>query len=484
MAQHFCALVLGPLDEARVKHWSRHGPGATTGNTSKFTAKYFKYSKWPYRVTPGALEHAKQMIREDPRWHGALEESYRERFSIERWRILDPETFWSNVLIEDPYNRITTVPKDYHCDRPIAIEPTLNVMLQLGVDGFIRKRLRRWGIDINSQEKNQALALEGSLGIGFNPCTIDLRSASDTISLRVVKLLLPGDWFNYMCDLRSPKGVLPDGSIKRYSKISSMGNGYTFALETLIFGALTYAASMYTFNKWMRDEISVFGDDLIVPHECVPLLTALLELFGFSINQTKSFVEGPVRESCGADWVSGTLVRPVFLKQVPEEVSHLLADRNRIHRWCKLYFHIDTPSVDSYILQFIDGVADKLSGPYSDEEFDSYWHVDTPPPNVRWENWCYHFRSLGYRTKLAKPRRKDFLFGKLSNDLRSKPVVRDCWKEDFSSVSAAGSSFDIPLRYRKAPCVRSRVASYWQREYNMLWPRSARVTAGAPGQVC
>ena len=160
-----------------------------------------------------------------------------------------------------PGNSITTVPKSSKTDRVIAIEPLLNMFVQKGIGGMIRRRLKRVGIDLDSQKRNQELAKLGSLSKTL--ATIDLSSASDTISLGLVEWLVPADWVLAMKICRSPIGTLPSGERIRYQKISSRGNGFTFELESMIFYALTRAVAE-SMDESVRD-IAVFGDDIIAP---------------------------------------------------------------------------------------------------------------------------------------------------------------------------------------------------------------------------
>jgi hypothetical protein len=102
---------------------------------------------------------------------------------------------------------------------------------------------------------------------------------------------------------------LPDGKVISQEKFSSMGNGFTFPLETLIFWSL--AASCCESDV----EASAFGDDLIVPTYAYGLLTEVLRSAGFLVNQTKSFHKGPFRESCGKDYFRGTDVRPAYMSK-------------------------------------------------------------------------------------------------------------------------------------------------------------------------
>lgn len=140
-------------------------------------------------------------------------------------------------------NKVTTVPKNSKTDRVIAIEPLMNMYVQKGIGGAIRHSLRSVGINLNDQTSNQRLAREGSLQGKL--ATVDLSSASDSVSLLLVEELLPPDWVAAIKLCRSPCGVLPDGSVINYQKVSSMGNGFTFELESLIFWAACSSVCQY-----------------------------------------------------------------------------------------------------------------------------------------------------------------------------------------------------------------------------------------------
>jgi hypothetical protein len=84
-----------------------------------------------------------------------------------------------------------------------------------------------------------------------------------------------------------------DGEYHVLKKMSSMGNGYTFELMTLILTAI---------SRTLDPAATVFGDDIIIAKDCAPRLIELLQEVGWVVNLDKSFVEGPFRESCGANW--------------------------------------------------------------------------------------------------------------------------------------------------------------------------------------
>lgn len=202
-------------------------------------------------------------------------------------------------------NRVETVPKNYKTDRTIACEPDGNVPFQLACDAYVKSRLRKFGFDLSDQSKNQELAriasIDGSLA------TIDMQQASDTISLDCVNYLLPSRWSTFLMAIRSPYGR-GFGKLYKYAKFSSMGNGATFVIETLIFGALAKAVS----NK--GDTVSAYGDDVIIPSAHVEAFTRHMRFLGFTVNQSKSFSSGLFRESCGADWFDGSNVTPFYLR--------------------------------------------------------------------------------------------------------------------------------------------------------------------------
>jgi len=206
-------------------------------------------------------------------------------------------------------NRITTVPKNIKTDRTIACEPMGNLPFQLAVDGYLKSRLRRVGIDLSDQSRNQEAARIGS--IDGSLATIDLSMASDTLSINTVASLLPDDWFSILMKLRSPcySGAFGSGV---YEKFSSMGNGFTFTLETLIFWALAKAVGSV--------EPLVYGDDIIVESCISERLVRVLKFFGFATNNEKTFTKGPFRESCGADWYEGTNVRPIYHRGHPKNI--------------------------------------------------------------------------------------------------------------------------------------------------------------------
>jgi hypothetical protein len=225
-------------------------------------------------------------------------------------------------------NRVIVVPKNWKTGRTIACEPTGNVPFQLAFDTYVKERLRsltKGRIDLSKQSRNQRLAIEGSKSGSW--ATLDLKQASDTVSYNVVQWLVPMKWLEFLNDVRAShytiepdvkKGI--DGcGLTRYAKFSSMGNGTTFAIETLVFCAACDAVG--------SKDHSVYGDDIVIRTEYVEDLKRLLRFLGFELNLDKSHQEGPFRESCGANSFNGVDITPFYIRELDSRkafLSHLV----------------------------------------------------------------------------------------------------------------------------------------------------------------
>lgn len=241
---------------------------------------------------------------------------------------------WSNAEIirsqnhGEPYviesNSLSFVPKNDTISRVICTEPTLNGFFQLGLAEILNARLKdRFSIDLEEQqERNRRLAWIGSMTNRY--ATRDLSSASDTIGRNMLKLILPPDFFRLLDTYRCSSMRLPDGSKQEAYMMSTMGNGFTFPLQTIIFTCCVISA--FNFRgikplKW-RDgsgNFGVNGDDIVVPREIVSDVDRILSILGFTVNPEKSFDEGPFRESCGGDYFEGSDIRGVYIKRLDTE---------------------------------------------------------------------------------------------------------------------------------------------------------------------
>jgi hypothetical protein len=224
-------------------------------------------------------------------------------------------------------NRVTTVPKDSSTNRVIAVEPGINLFFQMSIGRSIGLRLRRCGIDLRKQENNQRLAKVGSKTSHLT--TVDLSSASDSIATEVVRELIPPLWFNAMDASRSHFGTLR-GSLLRWEKFSSMGNGFTFQLESLIFYAVAFCCTEYLGLETF--EVSAYGDDVILPSAAFELFSEMMDFYGFRVNYKKSHKDSFFRESCGAHYFFGVDVKPIYLKDRLSSIQSVYRLANSIRR--------------------------------------------------------------------------------------------------------------------------------------------------------
>lgn len=306
---------LGPFDWNEVYTHTSFGPGASIGVPRSRSERVQKYGNLNPSVTPDCLDLAVCAVRMLPSWEAYLRDGNASE---------DPRQWFSIVK----GNKVVTVPKNAKTDRVIAIEPQMNMYIQKGLGSVIRKRLRRYGCNLNDQSRNQELARLGS--ITGDLATVDLSSASDTISLYLVEKLLPQDWYDALCLTRSPYGVMPDGTEVMYRKVSSMGNGFTFELESLIFLSLVRAVldSLGLFGTLH----GVYGDDIVIDASAVELLKEVFEFVGFKFNDKKTFyLRGThFRESCGKHYFAGSDVTPFYVREDIEGVERLIWFANNI----------------------------------------------------------------------------------------------------------------------------------------------------------
>lgn len=305
-AQSKIARVLGDVPTFSDLNF-RHGPGATT-LTKKSHSNVSEKFGVGISCSEDLAPYASRILEEMPHWSDlhSTTGSYSRLGDREECCLVEL------VLTND---RLNFVPKNAKTDRCITVGGSLNLMVQLALGDYMSQKLLAFGVDLTDQTRNQGYAFEGSLNGSY--ATLDLKSASDTISTEVVFSLLPIDWALALNACRSSK-VEYKGKTIQLEKFSSMGNGFTFPLESLIFWALSSSASIDGFA-------SVYGDDIIVRTPSVNDVIRVLQIFGFQLNKEKSYWTGSFRESCGADYIRGFDIRPYYQKELisPEELFRL-----------------------------------------------------------------------------------------------------------------------------------------------------------------
>lgn len=339
-------------DASEIARLGRVGPGASVGAHGKdFFTKLF--SSPLASTSEGLWTLYKHYVCNTPTWSRA-----------ENARMTEYGA--PNIVAG---NRLSFVDKNATISRVICTEPSLNMFFQLGLGAVLEKRLLQFfGIDIRNQpDKNRELARVASLNDDL--CTIDLSAASDSVSCRMLEYMLPPEIYGWLQFLRSPTVTLPNGDVEQLHMISSMGNGFTFPLETIIFASVVAAvyevegiprrrttcwwncspaqlARFHGINRrlgehapdqfrkleWKHGNFGIFGDDIIADSSVARKIVRLLSILGFQVNSDKSFIEGPFRESCGADYFDGQPVRGVYIKSLKTQQSRYVAI-NRLNLW-------------------------------------------------------------------------------------------------------------------------------------------------------
>lgn len=406
-ASRLIANCLGAFRPNEMLDHSRFGPGSTLCVSGALTTEYFKFRERCPTVSSGGFAYAEALLNHDPKWLAHL-------IGVHPLDVAGRYNLVSDNVAPElrvcDQNKVTFVPKNAKTERSIAIEPYFNLYFQLGVGAMIRKRLKNtFSIDLTSQKRNQGLARVGSVSGELS--TIDFSMASDTIATEVVRLLIPPEWFDHLDRLRCREYVLEDQT-SPYHKFSSMGNGFTFELETLIFAALAYGVCQYAGVS--TDGISVFGDDVILPATVADLYQEICAFLGFRVNDEKSFISGPFRESCGEDFFEGQRVRPVFC----EELGTVKDAASLSNRLLELNRSVDLCDWDS---SYLDGVVDFIRGfiprdvrqhvvgpPV--EEYDTHLHTErieelSSSAFVRWVPHLFSWEYPAIRFQATKLRR-------------------------------------------------------------------------------
>lgn len=337
--------VLGPLDYHNIFVKGNHSNGASTRIRRSEDAAIQKHTGQAH-VSERALKH----------W-----------FSAASATVLSNQT-----LRVQEESVMFTVPKATEIDRVACKEPEINMYLQRIVGRFIGKKLRRRGIDLTDQTVNQALARD-ALRDGL--ATIDLSSASDSITTQLVCELLPVEWFCLLNDLRVHR-VSIDGNSHEPEMFSSMGNGFTFELESLLFYALARAIA---WESHVKGRISVYGDDIIVPRQLGARLQRVFAWFGFKVNSKKSNWSGKFRESCGKHYYNHREVTPFYLRAPVMSKVDIIRILNRLLEWdsCGLWC-ITHPAILEFHLKWSKVVPKSCHGG-QDPQSDSALVTGTKP---------------------------------------------------------------------------------------------------------
>jgi len=234
--------------------------------------------------------------------------------------------------------RVILVPKDSRGPRLISCEPVEFQWVQQAVSAALvrcieRSPISRFNVHFTDQQPNQFGALLGSRTGRY--ATLDLKDASDRVTVGLVRLLFPKHISDVLLACRSLGTVTPDGKIHKLNKYAPMGSSLCFpVMATVIWAILTACAT----DADARKSILVYGDDVILRADQTAHSITQLESFGLLVNRDKSCLHGFFRESCGMDAYNGTCVTPVRLKRTwstsprPDTYSSYIDLSNNLYR--------------------------------------------------------------------------------------------------------------------------------------------------------
>jgi hypothetical protein len=275
-----------------------HGPGAVAESLEKD-------ERWEFSYWPSLAEK-----RYPFRMHGAFS--------------LCPLICRRPPLLGGLTTRVVLVPKDFRGPRLISVEPVANQYLQQGqmraIYSYIaRNRFLSRSIRLEDQSFSQ---MRAKTSVNDGTFTLDLSDASDRLSVSLVWKLfskLP-NLRRQLFSTRTPFATY-HGERVRLACFSPMGSAVCFPVETLCFYALAFASCRFVMphmkSTLLADQITVFGDDIILPEICRDVIIGTLLAVGCSPNTSKTCYLTSFRESCGAEWYGSSDITIIRNRSVP-----------------------------------------------------------------------------------------------------------------------------------------------------------------------
>jgi hypothetical protein len=309
------AASFGYLDPFAIK--CKHGPRAVSD--LKYGADKYSFPTWSQRL-----------------------EAY---FPCDHHSVHNAELFaqWSDAesghMGREPKEapaKLIAVPKTQKGPRLIASEPTSHMWIQQGVwrylDDSVHSSLLRHAVNFHDQMPSRLAAQKASNDASF--ATVDLKSASDRLTLwtvervfRANESLLQAFAACRTLWVRAPKSTDSQQRSVVLKKFANQGSALTFPVQSIVYAMFCIAATMYARSIKVTSrnilkvskEITVFGDDLILPTHALPYLELLLKHNQLKVNTAKTHYNGNFAESCGFRGFKGVDVTPTYLTCVSSE---------------------------------------------------------------------------------------------------------------------------------------------------------------------
>jgi len=156
--------------------------------------------------------------------------------------------------------KLIAVPKDSRGPRLISAEPLEYQFFQQGLGRALtlyveQHPLTKGLVNFTRQSVNQEMATFASKTGEW--ATIDLKDASDRVSLALVRAIFPDHVLEALEATRTSATSLPNGEIVEFKKFAPMGSALCFPVEALTFWALT--------TSWLQIKTSPGSCDCLIP---------------------------------------------------------------------------------------------------------------------------------------------------------------------------------------------------------------------------
>lgn len=248
------------------------------------------------------------------------------------------------------FGRQKYVWKDIHKSRSIGMEPNLFMYFQQEVMRWLVNSMSEGLISrfvsLDDQTPSQDAARHGSMY--YSTDTIDLSSASDSVSMELVRRIFPADYLFHLLSTRTSHVEIPGfAGTRQLMKFAPMGSAVCFPVQCIIFTAVCVYAAIaawseedhrnplydkksirnFILKNFHRKRTSdtpftrrfeppvVYGDDIAVDTRTTEHVISTLTRLGFSVNRSKSFTGSQsFRESCGVFAFEGHDVTPLLFR--------------------------------------------------------------------------------------------------------------------------------------------------------------------------
>lgn len=443
-----------PLDHEALQ--ARHGPGAVaTGEKSHEKPIFRRYYEHLHAVFPYDIHMSYNLSSINDEWEG--------------WQKLES--------LRESTAKVVLVPKDSRGPRIISCEPLEIQWIQQAlmtrlVNILETHPLTRGHVNFKRQSINGNLALVASTMSPFQGdqwVTMDMKDASDRVSLALVRHLFPNRWVTALEGCRSSSTRLPDGQILRMKKFAPMGSATCFPVEALIFYAICVATQQYQnkellgrgFRKAPDEWPYVYGDDLIIKPNLFDAIVDNLEMVHLKVNLDKCCRGRWFRESCGVDAFKGLNVTPLKIRR---PLGH--PSRTTWLSWIEYHNWFSTRGYDQVALRIRQYLAlSPLAGFIL--VMDSIWLEGRKPGyaylDVAGERPHALVGDLWQRYNKRLFRREYFLWG-VSACLKKHPVPG--WSEMLQRAALRGGNLSSAVKADdRPPSVFNRTVSAKAYEY-------------------